>query len=239
MRKATIITTSIIGGILAVTLVAGASFGLGVNNNGNESSMGSGQNGHAQNGHAENGQAQNGSGPSMGEDPNSSEMGRGAQQGRESGTNAMDGLTGVESGTLTSEQEATLSLMAEEEKVANDLYIAFGELYGDKVFDRVSSAETKHLSAVQVLLERYSLADPTAELAPGEFSSESMQKLYDSLFAQGSVSRDGAVEAARTSEKNDIRDIAAAAESVTAPDVLAVYSHLLSGSEKHLAAFGG
>ncbi|WP_341953065.1 DUF2202 domain-containing protein [Salinibacterium sp. TMP30] len=234
MRKGTIITTSIIGGVLAVTLVAGASFALGASNNDNESSTGSGQSGHGQSGHG-----QNGSDSGMGGGSNSSEMGRGAQKGHESGTNAMDGLTGVESGTLTSEQEATLSLMAEEEKVAHDLYVAFGDLYGDKVFDRVSNAETKHLSAVQVLLERYDLADPTVGLAPGEFSSESMQELYDSLFAQGSVSRDGAFEAARTIEKNDISDIAAAAESVTAPDVLAVYSHLLSGSEKHLNAFGG
>jgi hypothetical protein len=57
-----------------------------------------------------------------------------------------------------------------------------------------------------------------------------MQKLYDTLLAQGSVSRDGAYEAARTVEKTDITDITAAMDGLTAPDVLAVYGHLLTGS---------
>jgi len=226
MRKATIITTSIIGGVLAVTLVAGASFALGARIDHNEASTNASQDGHEQNG--------------SGRSP-----GQGGQQGRGSGSEGMGGHEGMsehedaESGILTSEQEATLSLMAEEEKVAQDLYVAFGDLYGDRVFSNVSNAESKHLSAVQTLLERYDLADPTLGQEFGEFASESMQDLYDSLLTQGSASRDDAFEAARTVEKTDIRDLAAAADDATAPDVIAVYERLLAASEKHLVAFGG
>ncbi|MBH0116585.1 DUF2202 domain-containing protein [Salinibacterium sp. NG253] len=228
MRKATIITTSIIGGVLAVTLVAGASFAVGTKMGRVATSAGSGQSSHSL----------ERSDRTMGEDANSSRSERGGQNGHGADGEEM-GESTLDSGTLTSEQEATLSLMAEEEKVAHDLYIAFGDLYGDNVFDRISNSESNHLSAVQTLLERYDLADPTVGQPIGEFASESMQDLYDSLLAQGSQSRDDAYEAARTVEETDIRDLAAAADDATAPAVIAVYERLLAASEKHLAAFGG
>ena len=226
MRKGTIITTSILGGVLVTALVAGGSFALGSGINDNENSPQGAHNGQTMNGPGR-GAMGNGQGPS------------GMQGNQGSSTEMTDGLAGLESGTLTSEQETTLALMAEEEKLAHDLYVTFGDLYGDTVFDRVSGAETKHLTAVQTMLERYNLADPTAGMGIGEFSSESMQTLYDSLLAQGTASRDGAYEAARTVERTDIIDLNAAMEGLSAPDVLAVYGHLLSGSEHHLAAFGG
>lgn len=234
MRKATIITTSIVGGVLAITLVAGASFAAGAGISRLAGAIGSSQNGHSQ----------ESSDHTMGEGSNSSGMERGGQGGHGSdgtgmGETGMGDTSNLESGTLTSEQEATLSLMAEEEKVAHDLYIEFGDLYGDTVFDRIANSESNHLSAVQTLLERYNLPDPTVGQAVGEFESESMQDLYDSLLAQGSESRDGAYEAARTVEETDIRDLAAAADDATAPDVIAVFERLLAASEKHLAAFGG
>lgn len=225
MGKATIITTSILGGLVATTLVAGGSFALASSLSDNSTSRQS----------TNSSQSAQGSAHSNGNGPNSAGQGN----GNGSPADTMNGLADVESGTLTSEQELTLATMAEEEKLAHDLYIAFGDLYGDTVFDRVSSAETKHLSAVQTLLERYNLADPTAGQDLGEFASESMQTLYDTYLAQGTASRDGAYEAARTVERNDISDITAASEGLSAPDVLAVYEHLLSGSEKHLVAFGG
>lgn len=146
---------------------------------------------------------------------------------------------GVGSGTLTNEEKIVLLAIAEEEKVAHDLYLAFGDLYGDEVFARIADAETRHLDQAQALLERYNLTDPTLGEAGGQFSSDSMQKLYDTLLAQGSVSREAAYEAARTVEKTDIADLNAATSTATAPDVLAVYARLLAGSERHLTAFGG
>ncbi|MBH0008303.1 DUF2202 domain-containing protein [Salinibacterium sp. SWN1162] len=229
MRKATIITTSIVGGVVAVALIAGSSFAVGAKVGHIANTAGFSQSGHSL----------ERSDRMMGDESPSWKTDRDGRGGHGSDHSETGEISGLDSGTLTGEQEATLSLMAEEEKVAHDLYIEFGDLYGDKVFGNIANAESNHLSAVQTLLERYELTDPTVGQAVGEFDSESMQELYDSLLAQGSESRDGAYEAARTVEKTDIRDLAAAADDATAPDVIVVYERLLAASEKHLTAFGG
>lgn len=239
MRKGTIITTSIVGGILATALVATGSFALATGIDDNQSA---GQSAHKSQSRAGSDRAA-GTGPyslgmGMGQGSGASAgMDRGHSQGSSAGMGT--GLAAVESGALTSDQEIVLLAMAEEEKVAHDLYVAFGDLYGDDVFARIANAETRHLDKVRTILDRYNLTDPTVGETDGQFSSDSMQKMYDTLLAQGSVSRDAAYEAARTVEKTDIADLTAATDGVTAPDLLAVYAQLLSGSEKHLTAFGG
>lgn len=175
----------------------------------------------------------------------------GMHQGREKGTGAHKGaahgagkgsagsLSNIASGTVTAEQTAVLTHMAEEEKLAHDLYVAFDEMYDAPVFSRIAGSETKHLDSVQVLLERYDIIDPTAGQMVGVFRTDATQELYDTLLAQGSVSLDAAREAARTVEEMDIADLTAAMDGVTAPDVLAVYGHLRTASKHHLVAFGG
>ncbi len=68
-------------------------------------------------------------------------------------------------GTLTAEQHSTLAAMAQEEKLAHDLYVAFGDRYDAAIFDRIAGSETQHLTIVRALLDRYGLADPTAGAA--------------------------------------------------------------------------
>ena len=167
--------------------------------------------------------------------------GRGAgMQGRGAGMGAGMGadLTGVASGTVTAAQKTKLAAMAEEEKLAHDLYVAFGDKYGIP-FSRISNAETRHLTEVRIVLKRYAIADPTAEKAAGSFATASTQQLYNKLLAQGTASVDGANTTARTVESTDITDLKAAATDVTAPDVTQVYKNLLAASERHLVAFGG
>ena len=65
-------------------------------------------------------------------------------------------------GTLTTRQQSTLAAMAQEEKVAHDLYAAFAGRHDAVTFDRIAAAETQHLTAVRTLLQRYGLPDPTA-----------------------------------------------------------------------------
>ena len=163
----------------------------------------------------------------------------GGGNGPGDGTGGGSGLTDVASGTLTDDQKAELTAMAEEEKLAQDLYVAFDAQYDATVFTRIAKSESKHLDAVRTLLERYELTDPTVGLAAGEFLTDDTQALYDTLLADGSVSLDAAMEAGRTVEETDIADLTAANEGVTAPDVLKVYERLLAASEKHLTAFGG
>ena len=148
-------------------------------------------------------------------------------------------LTNLASGTLTTAQKTSLAAMAEEEKLAHDLYVTFAAKYGTTSFSRISNAETRHLTEVRTLLKRYAITDPTAGKAVGTFATESTQQLYNKLVAQGTASVDGAYAAARTVEQTDIADLNKAKTGVSAPDVLAVYTHLLAGSQRHLVAFGG
>jgi len=166
-------------------------------------------------------------------------QGRGAGTGAGMGAGMGADLTNVASGTLTTAQKTSLAAMAEEEKLAHDVYVAFAAKYGTTSFSRISNAETRHLTEVRTLLKRYAITDPTAGKAAGVFATASTQQLYDKLVAQGTAGLESAYAAARTVEKTDIADLSKAKTGVTAPDVLAVYAHLLAGSQRHLAAFGG
>jgi hypothetical protein len=173
-------------------------------------------------------------------------QGNGAGYGRANGAGngAANGvgadLANIPSGTLTDAQKTALASMAEEEKLAHDLYVALAAKYDVVQFSRIANAETRHLAEVRTVLDRYGITDPTEGKAAGAFTSAEFQKMYDQLLAQGSTSLDTAYAAARSVESADIDDLKAAMDKLTtAPDVLAVYQHLLAGSQHHLVAFGG
>ena len=147
-------------------------------------------------------------------------------------------LATLASGTLTATQKTRLAAMAEDEKLAHDLYVVFGNKYGTP-FSRITNAESRHLAEVRILLKRYAITDPTAGKAAGTFATPSTQQLYNKLLAQGTAGVAGANTAARAVETTDITDLKAAATGVTAPDATQVYTNLLAASQRHLAAFGG
>jgi hypothetical protein len=143
----------------------------------------------------------------------------------------------AEQGTLTEAQKATLASMAQEEKLAHDLYAAFAARYDAAVFDHIAAAETHHLTAVRTLLQRYGLSDPTANQAAGKFTDTAVQATYDKLLAQGKKSLSAALSAGQQVERASIADLTAAANGLTAADVKQVYARLLSASDRHLTAF--
>ena len=151
----------------------------------------------------------------------------------------MAGSTNAPSGTLTSSQKTALAGMADEEKLALDLYTVLATRYPNDVqFSRIVRAETMHLAAIRTLLTRYDVTDPTAGLPAGTFANAATTTLYTSLLASA-TSDATALVAGVAVEKADIAALDAAKSGVTAPDVLQVYSNLRTGSERHLAAFGG
>ena len=161
-------------------------------------------------------------------------QGRAGQQARGTGGGA---TTQTPSGTLTAEQRTELAAMAEEEKMAHDVYVTLAARYPELTqFSRIAASESQHLSAVRMLMTRYSITDPTLGMAVGEFESDRMQSLYDSLVA-GATTPQAALAAGVTIEKTDIADLRSTMADVTAPDVLQVYTNLLNGSQRHLAAF--
>lgn len=143
-------------------------------------------------------------------------------------------------GTLSAASRATVASMAEEEKLAHDVYTALAARYPtDARFARIASSETQHLTALRQVMTAYGITDPTAGLPDGRFASASVQQLYADLLAQA-TSLDAALSVGRAVETKDIADLDAAMAAVTtAPDVDTVYSHLRMASQMHLRAFGG
>jgi hypothetical protein len=167
-------------------------------------------------------------------------MGRGNGNGNAMGGGMRgQGLVAAASGTLTTSQKTALAAMAEEEKLAHDVYVALAaEFPADYQFARISNAEAMHQSAIRTLMTRYAIADPTAGLPAGEFSSDAIQTRYDDLTAAATTAAN-ALAVGVTVEKRDIADLTSALDGITAPDVAQVYTNLRVASQRHLAAFGG
>ncbi len=87
--------------------------------------------------------------------------------------------------------------------------------------------------------------------AAGEFYNELLGSLYTSLLEEGSASYEAALGVGVQIEALDIADLESRLEGLEveglgveglakdAPDVFEMYSHLLAGSQNHLAAFEG
>jgi hypothetical protein len=129
--------------------------------------------------------------------------------------------------------------MAQEEKLAHDVYVALAADTQDPRFTRIAAAESRHLAEVRALLTRYGIADPTAGKADGVFASDAIQQQYKDLVARGSASLDAALAVGRDIEKADLADLGKAGSDITAQDVSTVYTRLSNGSRMHLRAFGG
>lgn len=141
------------------------------------------------------------------------------------------------SGSLDARERATLVRMVEEEKLAHDVYVTLGKVWGVRVFSNISASETRHTEAVRSLLSTYGIADPTKGKAIGEFSDPTFAKLYAQLVASGKASVAAALQAGVTIESLDIDDLRERIPQTDEADVKLVLSSLLRGSQNHLAAF--
>lgn len=164
-------------------------------------------------------------------------MGQMAQQGTaQRGTMHAQNLDAVGSGTLTQAQKDSLQYMAEEEKLAHDVYTQLAAKYPGTIFSRIADSEQQHLTTVRTLLDRYNLADPTAGKSIGQFTSADISSLYTDLLASA-TSVTAAYQVGVTIEKDDLVELGKADDGVTAPDVALVYANLTKASERHLTAF--
>lgn len=130
-----------------------------------------------------------------------------------------------------------LRAMVTEEKVAHDVYVTLGDMYDVPTFDRIANSENRHQNAVRSLLDAYSVTDPTVGDAVGEFDDPVFQKMYDDMVAKGSSSLEAAAQVGIAIEELDIDDLQEALNAGQPADITRVFTNLLNGSEKHLAAF--
>lgn len=129
-----------------------------------------------------------------------------------------------------------LLFLIEEEKLAHDVYVTLGDLWGSNIFPNIADSETTHQDLVAPLLDARGIADPrSAEV--GVFTDPDLQSLYDELIARGSTSLDEAIQVGIAIEEKDITDLSAAIAAEDEADVVSVLERLLAGSQNHLDAF--
>jgi len=138
---------------------------------------------------------------------------------------------------LTDAEIDSLIFMREEEKLAQDVYLAMYDLWGQAIFQNIAGSEETHTNAVKQLLDTYNLPDPADTSPPGVFENSQLQNLYDELIALGFQSLGDALKVGAAIEEIDILDLEENLKIVETDAIRRVYENLLKGSENHLRAF--
>jgi hypothetical protein len=108
--------------------------------------------------------------------------------------------------------------MAEEEKLAHDVYVAFSAKYEDPRFAQIAKAENRHMAALQRLMARYGVEDPTQGLEQGQFTTGAVRTLYQNLVKRGSTPTT-ALNVGAKIERMDIKDLREARSDSDRADV--------------------
>ncbi|TCP42945.1 DUF2202 domain-containing protein [Rhodovulum marinum] len=148
------------------------------------------------------------------------------------------GNTAPGTDTYSDADIASLLFMLEEEKLAGDIYAAFYDQTGLRIFDNIAASEDRHHDAL--LNQASSLGVDVIEfvsLPAGSYVNPALQAMYDDLLAMGSDSATAALNVGVLIEETDIVDLQDAVASVEGTALADVYGRLLDGSENHLAAF--
>jgi len=138
---------------------------------------------------------------------------------------------------LSNAEAEGLVFMREEEKLARDVYLHFYEKYGIRIFNNIANAESTHMAALKMLLDKYDLIDPILDDAVGVFENEKLAGLYTQLTEAGDVSLVEALKVGLTIEDLDIYDLMEYSHDVESEDILLVYDNLTKGSRNHLRAY--
>ncbi|MCB0918486.1 MAG: DUF2202 domain-containing protein [Actinobacteria bacterium] len=147
------------------------------------------------------------------------------------------GQRSASSSELSDTTAAQLLVLAEEEKVAHDLYALAYDTYGIQTFANIQGAESRHLDAMNRIVTRYDLGDTFELGTPGEFESAELQDLYDGLAERIMTSEEEAVAVGVAVERRDIRDLTGTLADELPWDVERVLTNLRAASEHHLEAF--
>jgi hypothetical protein len=138
---------------------------------------------------------------------------------------------------LNADEQITLPLMREEEKLARDVYTFLFSKWQRNIFSNISSGEQSHMDAILLLLNKYNLPDPVGNNGPGVFTNSTLQNLYNQLIGQGSFSLPDALKVGATIEDLDIYDLKTALTKIDNQDIKLVYENLMKGSRNHLRTF--
>ncbi len=138
---------------------------------------------------------------------------------------------------LTDVQSEQILYMAEEEKLAHDIYVNMYETWGTRIFRNIAKAESKHMRLINLLIERYELILPETYSQVGVFNDSELQTAYDGFLEKGALSETDALEVGIAIEESDIADLNESIEAGVPEDLELIYTRLLNGSQRHLNAF--
>ena len=141
------------------------------------------------------------------------------------------------SSILNPEEVKGLLHMVEEEKLAGDVYQTLYAKTGLVNFKNIAASERRHQAAVQNLLYRYGITDPTASKGVGEFTQLAFTALYQNLIKQGAQSNADALKVGLKIEDLDIDDLDKERSRTQRTDIQQVYANLTRGSRNHLRSF--
>ena len=130
-----------------------------------------------------------------------------------------------------------LKHMADEEKLAGDVYKTLYETWNLRIFDNISRAEDHHQGIVVGMLTKYDIKfEQSTER--GKYNDPKMEQLYTDLVAEGKKSLVDALKVGAKVEDLDIFDLNSAIENdVDSDDITAVFTNIRQGSYHHMKAF--
>jgi hypothetical protein len=166
----------------------------------------------------------------------------------------MDGLL------LDTNEQAHLTFMREEEKLARDVYIKLGDMYPDHpIFGRIDDSEQTHTDAVKAMIEKYGLKDPNTNDNIGVYTGEDygwyFTEKFNLLVERASISELEALYVGAFIEELDMMDINNCPQVIVDTenqindttecgkiytdnaDVSNLYASLLDGSSSHLEGY--
>jgi len=143
--------------------------------------------------------------------------------------NMWDMISDIEKQDVDSIEIDLLEKQYEEEKMANELYMSFYDMYNLDTFKNIAESEAKHMEAVKTLLDRYEIDIPT------DYSH--IQWLYDDLKEKWALSLLDALEVWVSIEKVDIDDIITAIKASDNDDIKTVLVNIWWASYNHMRWF--
>ncbi|QEP43975.1 DUF2202 domain-containing protein [Ectothiorhodospiraceae bacterium BW-2] len=145
--------------------------------------------------------------------------------------------TAATTAALSQQELSDLRYMREEEKLARDVYQQLYQRWGLSIFAAISRSEQIHTDRVLMLLQRYQIPDPAANLAPGQFQNRHLATLYRDLIQRGEQSTLEALRVGALIEEVDIDDLDKAMANSAHQDITQVYHNIQQGSYRHLQGF--
>ncbi len=148
--------------------------------------------------------------------------------------------------TITEELLETIEHVANEEKLAHDLYVTLYDYHLNDsnislspLYDIATYSEVEHVQTAEDIAAKYGV-EIDSDLEIGVFGLHEIQELYEELYANGVGSPIDAYKTGCMVEVTDVYDLNAdivVAEDSNAEDIVIAYSSLRDGSYNHYWAF--